>query len=296
MSDLHAADDSAGDPGATVDPTAPQEPDNWLLEEFLEARALAQHVNLIAQLDAFAAVHDAGTIGDREAPQLSPGARTLPESDLGLAANDTMPFGLRVQLAAEKLAPIAAETPHLSGPERGLMGGRFGMGAGSGSPLSTAMLTPQDAYASGSAAQGATVTPVSTDAAPPPVRGTPSKASGGRDTIRHADDSNPWSEVRNEPLNLTGRTGVENGDSSQQAGTDATAEANDRGVQLAGAGDPCEGLGRAGGCQSGGSWGSSAMYFHEGRALCFDCAVKSLGIQEEPGAEKVRLLNPFLLE
>ena len=62
-------------------------------------------------------------------------------------------------------------------------------------------------------------------------------------------------------------------------------------VQVAGL--KCEGF--AGGCQSGGSYGSSAMYNIYGRNLCWDCAVKILDVQNASSSEKVLRLEPHLI-
>jgi len=65
-------------------------------------------------------------------------------------------------------------------------------------------------------------------------------------------------------------------------------------IQLAAAGDlQCQGF--SAGCQSGGSWGPTAAYGMSGRSLCTDCVVKMLGTENEPGAEEVIILRPFLL-
>jgi hypothetical protein len=75
---------------------------------------------------------------------------------------------------------------------------------------------------------------------------------------------------------------------------DGASQSNIPNVQLAAGGDlRCEGF--AGGCQSGGSYGATAMYSVSGHALCMDCAVKVLGIQNEPSKEKVLTLSPYLL-
>jgi hypothetical protein len=63
MSDLHGLSDPAGAPGVAGDPALPPPPDDWLLREFLQVRALAQHANVEARLDAFAAAHDAAPDG-----------------------------------------------------------------------------------------------------------------------------------------------------------------------------------------------------------------------------------------
>jgi hypothetical protein len=71
-------------------------------------------------------------------------------------------------------------------------------------------------------------------------------------------------------------------------------EADPQEVHLAAAGDlKCEGF--SAGCQNRGSWGSTAAYGISGRKLCYDCAVKILGIGDEPAGEKSIILRPFLL-
>jgi hypothetical protein len=50
-----------------------------------------------------------------------------------------------------------------------------------------------------------------------------------------------------------------------------------------------------GSCKSGGSWGSTGMYGINGRPLCRSCAVKELGIANEPAAEQILILTPRLL-
>jgi hypothetical protein len=85
-------------------------------------------------------------------------------------------------------------------------------------------------------------------------------------------------------------SGSSNGGSS----ADGASQSNIPNVQIAASGDlRCEGF--AGGCQSGGSYGATAMYSVGGHALCMDCAVKVLGIQNEPSKEKVLTLSPYLL-
>jgi RHS repeat-associated protein len=55
----------------------------------------------------------------------------------------------------------------------------------------------------------------------------------------------------------------------------------------------CQGA-AAGGCQSGGSYGTGANYSVGGRNLCADCAVKDLGISNVPNPEKTNILLNFL--
>ena len=46
-------------------------------------------------------------------------------------------------------------------------------------------------------------------------------------------------------------------------------------------------------CPRGGSWGTTATYEIYGRKMCRDCAVKELGIGDQPGAEQIRHLELF---
>ncbi len=63
-------------------------------------------------------------------------------------------------------------------------------------------------------------------------------------------------------------------------------------VQVAAAGDlPCEGD-----CQSGGSYGTTGMYWMEGKILCHDCAIKAAGAQGLSAREQNEILNSFLLK
>lgn len=57
----------------------------------------------------------------------------------------------------------------------------------------------------------------------------------------------------------------------------------------------CEGMTGSSGCQFGGSYGASAMYYQNGRKQCFDCAVKERSIEGLPGDEQVRILRPHLI-
>ena len=122
MSDLHDLSDSAGDPGIAGDPALPPPPDDSLLRDFLQVRAMAQHANVAARLDAFAAAHDAVTASSsgaapptpepdpappgsvppgaasQAAPQAASPGPTAPEPDRALAADDTIPLGLKLQL------------------------------------------------------------------------------------------------------------------------------------------------------------------------------------------------------
>ena len=56
----------------------------------------------------------------------------------------------------------------------------------------------------------------------------------------------------------------------------------------------CQGI--SAGCQSGGSYGTSAMYRIDGKNLCFSCAVKSRELQGNPGGEQIKLLEPYLIQ
>ena len=57
----------------------------------------------------------------------------------------------------------------------------------------------------------------------------------------------------------------------------------------------CEGMTGSSGCQFGGSYGTSAVYYQNGRKQCFDCAVKERAIEGLPGDEQVRILRPHLI-
>ena len=63
-------------------------------------------------------------------------------------------------------------------------------------------------------------------------------------------------------------------------------------IEIAG-GLRCDGI--AAGCQSGGSYGTSAMYSIDGKNLCWSCAVKSERLENESGSEQVRQLEPYLI-
>jgi len=66
-------------------------------------------------------------------------------------------------------------------------------------------------------------------------------------------------------------------------------------VEVAAAGDlPCDGF--YGGCQSGGSYGSTAMFGIENKNLCYDCAVKMTGTQNQPASERMKTLKFYLLK
>jgi hypothetical protein len=66
-------------------------------------------------------------------------------------------------------------------------------------------------------------------------------------------------------------------------------------IELAAAGDlKCQG--HAGGCQTGGSWGTTGMYSIGGRTLCPNCAIRMLGGENETADEKLKMLSPFTIE
>lgn len=55
------------------------------------------------------------------------------------------------------------------------------------------------------------------------------------------------------------------------------------------AGPKCDGF--SGGCQSGGTFGTTGMFKILGRNLCKDCAVKFFGIEDLSGAEQLDYLG-----
>jgi len=57
------------------------------------------------------------------------------------------------------------------------------------------------------------------------------------------------------------------------------------------AGLSCDGF--SGGCQSGGTFGTTGLIKIFNKRLCWDCAVKFLGIQELPHDEQLETLRGF---
>jgi hypothetical protein len=49
-------------------------------------------------------------------------------------------------------------------------------------------------------------------------------------------------------------------------------------------------------CPKGGSWGTTGSYNVEDRILCRACAVKQLGVGNEPSNEQYKALRPFELK
>ena len=49
-----------------------------------------------------------------------------------------------------------------------------------------------------------------------------------------------------------------------------------------------------GGCKSGGSFGTTGMYYMEGKNLCRSCAVKQLGMENSPADELMKALDQFI--
>jgi hypothetical protein len=66
---------------------------------------------------------------------------------------------------------------------------------------------------------------------------------------------------------------------------------NDGGeVEVAAAGDQkCQT------CPSGGSYGATGMFRMEGKIRCWNCAIKAAGAQDLPNDEKIKILEPYLL-
>lgn len=57
------------------------------------------------------------------------------------------------------------------------------------------------------------------------------------------------------------------------------------------AGLRCDGF--SGGCQSGGTFGTTGMVKLFGKNFCMDCAVKALGIQNLPPSQQLEILRLF---
>lgn len=56
-------------------------------------------------------------------------------------------------------------------------------------------------------------------------------------------------------------------------------------------GPRCEGF--AAGCQNGGSFGSSGTVHMDGKRLCWDCAIKYLGVQDLTPDEQLKHIRNF---
>ena len=101
------------------------------------------------------------------------------------------------------------------------------------------------------------------------------------DPVKTKDDLNLYAYVGNNPVNRVDPTGLA-----------AVVVGNQAAVQVAAAGDlKCQGY--SAGCQNGGSYGSTAGFNIEGRNVCPSCAVKMLGVENEPAAVKAITLQPF---
>lgn len=62
-------------------------------------------------------------------------------------------------------------------------------------------------------------------------------------------------------------------------------------VHVAANGPRCDGF--SGGCQSGGTYGTSAIVRISNKRLCLDCAVKLLGIEDLPSDLQLEILRQF---
>ena len=67
------------------------------------------------------------------------------------------------------------------------------------------------------------------------------------------------------------------------------AEPEEIGPQIAAAGDlKCEAM-----CASGGSYGTTGTYRHEGKVMCRACAVKATGAGGLPGSKQNEMLRSY---
>ncbi len=75
----------------------------------------------------------------------------------------------------------------------------------------------------------------------------------------------------------------------QRGGGEWTGDGGE--VEVAAAGDQkCQT------CSSGGSYGATGMFRMEGKIRCWDCAIKAAGAQDLPADEKIKILEPYLLD
>jgi hypothetical protein len=51
-----------------------------------------------------------------------------------------------------------------------------------------------------------------------------------------------------------------------------------------------------GSCQSGGSYGTTAMYRINGKNLCWDCAIKEMKLENQPSNVRGRILNRYIID
>ena len=102
------------------------------------------------------------------------------------------------------------------------------------------------------------------------------------DPIGYASGANLYAYVSNDPLNFVDSSGL---------ARDLPALNYDNIVLAAGGDLKCVGSH----CASGGDRGKTGAYFIRGRILCSNCAVKELGIQDEPGGVRIEILRPFEL-
>ncbi|WP_442857247.1 RHS repeat-associated core domain-containing protein [Burkholderia sp. PAMC 28687] len=101
------------------------------------------------------------------------------------------------------------------------------------------------------------------------------------DPIGTKDDLNLYAYVGAIPVNRVDPTGLAKVDVGSKTPT-----------QVAAVGDlKCQGF--SAGCQNGGTYGSAASYYIEGRNEYPSCAVKMLGVENEPAAVKAITLKPF---
>jgi hypothetical protein len=49
-------------------------------------------------------------------------------------------------------------------------------------------------------------------------------------------------------------------------------------------------------CSMGGTYGTTAMFKYKGQNLCWDCAAKARGVEDEPRSEQWRILQPLLIK
>jgi hypothetical protein len=106
----------------------------------------------------------------------------------------------------------------------------------------------------------------------------------GNPTGLSAGDINPFRADANNPVRLNGPSGL-------SFGPGLGASRSPGPIQPLPVGLECQGF--PAGCQNGGNFGDNANYYAGRRDLCRDCAIRYLGLQDEPAIIKIETLRRY---